>query len=288
VSAAELRAGTHSEPPPRLPGESFEDWLSACQTAIVLLPERTSVDPRAETVKEPAVRPGRVCALDGCGIVFTPRAATQQCCSRPHREALARAEGRKSQRQPTEQNRAAQRFMGQAASVPKLTTTRKPQRTTITRPSSPRARAEGQRQRLADMRCEPCGTVFHPRRATTRFCSVACRIAATRSTPELMRAAMDAATEARRLPLVPCPVCGTPFAPVRAGKHGRVRVTCSVACGQVSRERKLRRVPRAACPICEREVARYVTRRPNQTPRTRTYCSWACFQTALAPRQVAS
>jgi hypothetical protein len=283
-----MRYGDHLNPPPRLPGESFEDWLEAARTAIVLLPERTSVDPRGETVKEPAVRPGRVCALDGCGIVFNPRAAHQRCCSAPHREALSRAEGRKSQRQPAEQNRAARQFTAQAASVPKLATAHKPQRTTITRPSSPRAIAEGQRQRLADMRCEPCGAMFHPRRATTRYCSVACRIAATRSTPELMRAAMDAATEARRLPLVPCPVCATPFAPVRAGKHGRVRVTCSVACGQVSRERKLRRVSRAACPVCGAEVRRYVTRRPNQTPRMRTYCSWACFQTALAPRQVAS
>jgi hypothetical protein len=283
-----MRYGSHSQPPPREPGESYESWLEAARTATVLLPERTSVDPRAETVKEPAVRPGRVCALDGCGIVFNPRAASQRSCCRAHRDALVRAEGRKSQRQPAEQNRAARQFTAGAAGVPKLATTHKPQRTTSTRPSSPRARAEGQRQRLADMRCEPCGTVFHPRRATTRFCSVACRIAATRSTPELARAAMLAATEARRLPFVPCPVCGAPFAPVRAGKHGRVRVTCSVACGQVSRERKLRRVPRAACPVCGAEVPRYVTRRPNQTPRMRTYCSWACFQTALAPRQVAS
>jgi hypothetical protein len=104
-----MRYGTHLEPPARMPGESYESWLEAARTAIVLLPERTSVDPRGETVKEPVVRPGRVCALDGCGIVFNPRAATQQCCSRPHREALARAEGRKSQQQPAEQNRAAWR-----------------------------------------------------------------------------------------------------------------------------------------------------------------------------------
>jgi endogenous inhibitor of DNA gyrase (YacG/DUF329 family) len=339
-----MRYGDHLNPPPRLPGETFEDWLSACQTAIVFLPERTSLEPRSETVHEPAVRPARVCALPGCGIVFNPRAAHQRCCSAPHREALSRAEGRRRQRAPVVREPsqlvpsictvhkqemrhgrpAAQHCYSCRKQAKRRAAGIQPYETrrvaTIPcpicgTPFAPVAIGKGQRRKtcstacgralfvrtdqerratvtpaprrrqLADRRCEPCGKDFHPRRSTTRYCSATCRIAATRSTPDLARVAMLAATEARRLEKIPCPICGTLFAPVRAGKNGRVRVTCSVGCGQISRERKLRRAPRAPCPVCGTEVRRLVTRRPSQSPRERTFCSQACFHVALRQRQ---
>lgn len=233
------RYGDHLNPPPRLPGETFEDWLSACQTAIVLLPERTSVDPRAETVKEPAVRPAQVCALDSCGIVFNPRAATQRCCSRPHREALARAEGRRGKKKrPDRPQTAAHKLAPPAMAA------------TTSQPQAP-----------GDRRCETCGTAFHPRRATHRFCSPACQNAWQRRAP------------------VPCPICGTPFRPIRVGKD-KLQQTCSHACGQRLRVRQVTRVPRAPCPICGADVPQYAIRRPDQKIRHRTYCSQACVQAA--------
>lgn len=190
MSTTELRMGSHSEPPPREPGESYESWLSACQTAIVRLPERTAVDPRADTVTEPAVRPARVCALPGCGIVFNPRDAHQRCCSAPHREALSRAEGRRRQRTPV---------------------VREPSQIV---PSICAVHKQGMRNG----------------RPETRHCG-ACRKRAK------LRAGGMPSRESLMLPLLPCPICGTPFKPESQGVGLPRRKTCSPECAAESRRR---------------------------------------------------
>jgi hypothetical protein len=269
-----MRTGSHRDPPPREPGESYESWLEAARTAVVLLPERPSVDPRSETVKEPAVRPARVCALDGCGIVFNPRAATQQCCSRPHREALARAEGRKSQQQPAEQNRAAWRFMGQAASVPKLTTTRKPRRQPALKEPSQLVPSICLVHKQEMRNGQPIG-------ARCRGCL---KLARQRATGVRSR-------DTLRVTLIPCPICATPFAPVMIGK-GQRKKTCSAACGRTSFQRtwQARQAAKAStraattprdpltrsCAHCQTSF---------QPPRARQrYCSLMCANRALTSR----
>jgi len=197
--APTFQAGTHTEPPLRYPDEPFADYLARVQTAPVLLPERTSYDPRAETLHAPAVHPARTCELPGCGVVFEPKAANQRCCCRAHREARAKT---------GKQNRPARQFSGLSAAVPKLATAHKPTRRYEIVPAiCPRHKQELRNGRPTRLACQACERLAERRAHGIQ--SVA-------------------------LVPIPCPICTTPFkAEMLSG--GERRKTCSQPCATALR-----------------------------------------------------
>jgi len=120
------RLGTHWQPPPREEGETLEEWLEACRTAYVVLPDgkittpalytrSTSHDespqagrpqparpraPRTVVKRPPPVPPKKtrvppdwVCASVGCRTPKSPHKARGLCCACFRRTIRAEAQG---------------------------------------------------------------------------------------------------------------------------------------------------------------------------------------------------
>lgn len=158
-----------------------------------------------------------------------------------------------------DRNNAARRFTAGASSAPKLAPSNKPQQ-----PRKP--------PRAVDDSTFVCSECQEPGRR--RHSGTICH-----RCYQNVRRRVAGAPPKPRLPILPCPICDTPFKPRSFGPGKGRRQTCGPVCGNIVAGLAHRTLPRLPCPVCSKRFAPISTG-PGRN--RKKYCSEACYRTTVS------